>query len=354
MDIVLPVLDPGAVGAHTIALRDLLRELGHDSTVYGGEVRPELAHEGRLLVQRPQGSAGDVVIYQVAIGNDVGDLVHQLPGTLVLNHHNITPPSFFEPWEPHIAAGLQRGLLQLANLATHARMTIADSEFNAEECRAAGCQDVSVAPVLIDPTRTAPDPRTLARLRAEGGTRWLFVGRLTPNKCQHDVVTAFAAYRRAHDPEARLVLVGSPTPAAYGSAVADHAARLGVAGAVEISAATDAELAAHYQAADVFVCLSEHEGFCVPVLEAWHHGVPIVAYGEAAIPETLGGAGLALPSKASPAFVAAAAARVVEDGELRSRLVEAGRRRLRERFSIAVAQRAWAEALAPILPRPRR
>jgi glycosyltransferase involved in cell wall biosynthesis len=336
-------------------MRDLLRSLGHQSTVYGGEVRPELAHEGRLFADRPSGSPDDVTIYQVAIGNDVGDMVHDLPGSLVLNHHNITPPSFFEPWAPWIASGLQRGELQLANLARYAVMTLADSEFNAEECRAAGCQNVSVAPVLIDPDQGPPDAATLARLRSTPGSRWLFVGRVCPNKCQHDVITAFAAYRRAHDPEARLVLVGSPSPDEYGAAVRDHAARLGVADVVEITGpVTSAELVAHYLAADVFVCLSEHEGFCVPVLEAWHHGLPIVAFGEAAVPETIGGAGLLLPSKASPGFVAAAAARVVGDQPLRDRLVAAGRDRLRERFSPDVARRTMADALATILPPVRR
>jgi glycosyltransferase involved in cell wall biosynthesis len=355
VDIVLPVLDPGAIGTHTLALRDLLRSLGHDSTVYGGEVRDELAHEGELLAHRPHGSADDVTIYQVAIGNDVGDLVYQLPGTLVLNHHNITPPSFFEPWDVHIAAGLQRGVLQLANLATHAVMTLADSEFNAQECRDAGCKNVSVTPVLLEPDPAKADPATLARLRATPGSRWLFVGRVCPNKCQHDVITAFAAYKRAHDPDARLALVGVASPAAYGAAVIDHAARLGVADAVEITGfVTSSELVAHYEAADVFVGLSEHEGFCVPVLEAWHHGLPIVAFAEAAIPETLGGAGVLLPSKASPGFVAAAAARVVQDEALRARLAAAGRRRLAERFSPAVARRVMAEALTPVLPRVGR
>jgi len=355
VDIVLPVLDPGAVGAHSLALRDLLLHLGYESTVYGGELTDALAHEGRLLAQRPTGSSEDVTIYQLAIGSDVGDIVHQLPGRLVLNHHNITPPSYFEAWEPNIAVGLQRGNLQLANLATHAVMTLAVSEFNAAECRAAGCQDVAVAPVLFEPDLGPPDDATVARLSACPGSRWLFVGRLCPNKCQHDVVTAFAAYTRAYDAKARLVLVGGSTPASYGTAVAEHAARLGVAEQVEIAGSvTAAQLSAHYRAADVFVCLSEHEGFCVPVLEAWHHGLPVVAFAGAALPETIGGAGLLLPSKASPGYVAAAAARVIDDHALRVRLVAAGHRRLEEHFAPAVARRAMTDALLPVLPPVRR
>jgi glycosyltransferase involved in cell wall biosynthesis len=272
----------------------------------------------------------------------------------VVNHHNLTPPAFFDRWEPALAAGLARGEAQLASMAGRAELALAVSEFNAAGCRRAGYARVEVAPFLADfQALDHPDEAEVDRLTAgKGGTDWLFVGRLCPNKAQHDLVAAFSAFRRTRDPAARLFLVGGATPPSYGAAVHRLVADLGLEGSVVLTGPVPAPvLAAHYRTADVFVSLSEHEGFCVPILEAWHSALPVVALAAAAVPETVGGAGLLLPTKRSPAFSAAAVARVVGDAGLRRRLVEAGRARLAERFAPPVARaRTWS-ALRRVLER---
>jgi glycosyltransferase involved in cell wall biosynthesis len=162
----------------------------------------------------------------------------------------------------------------------------------------------------------------------------LFVGRLAPNKAQHDVVKALAAYRKFHDADARLVLVGGGTDDAYGRTLARFVHALGLDDAVVMAGSvTPEQLAGYYDTSDVFVVLSEHEGFCVPLLEAMHHRVPIVAYASSAVPETLADSGIVLTEK-NPCVVAAAVARVLGDEGLRKQLVEAGTRRL-QAFDLA-------------------
>jgi glycosyltransferase involved in cell wall biosynthesis len=162
----------------------------------------------------------------------------------------------------------------------------------------------------------------------------VFVGRLAPNKRQHMLVAALSVYRRWYEPTATLALVGGASSPVYETALRRYAAELGVADAVEFAGnVTDAERNAYYEEADVFVCVSAHEGFCVPILEAWHHRVPVVAYGATAVPETLGDAGLVLQS-ADAITVAAAVARVCGDDPLRAALQAAGAARLGE-FSLA-------------------
>ena len=157
----------------------------------------------------------------------------------------------------------------------------------------------------------------------------MFVGRLAPNKAQHDIVKALAAYRQFHDAGARLVLVGGGTDEPYGRALRRFVHALGLDDAVTFAGAASAEqLVAHYEAADVFVVCSEHEGFCVPLLEAWHFGLPVVAYAAAAVPETLGDAGILLGVK-DACTIAAAVHHVVTDDALRLHLVAAGTARLR-------------------------
>ena len=160
--------------------------------------------------------------------------------------------------------------------------------------------------------------------RTRRGAHWLFVGRISPNKCHHDVLAAFAVYRRHHDPGARLTLVGSPAIHSYWEALLALADDLGLGPSVTfLTRADDAELAACYEDADVFVCLSEHEGFCVPILEAMAHGTPVVAYAAAAVPDTVGRAGVLLSDK-DPALVASAVHRLLSDEGHRAKLTAAG------------------------------
>ena len=189
-----------------------------------------------------------------------------------------------------------------------------------------------MVPPFVDVATSDPQPATsrdLGAARDDRPTTWLFVGKLLPHKAAHDLVRALAAYRRAYDPRARLVLVGGHPVASYAKAVRDYARSLGLADAVVMMGAASADdLAFAYATADVFVCLSEHEGFCFPLLEAMSNGLPVVAFAAGAVPDTLGNAGILLRDKSGPS-VAAAAHRVVTDEALRARLVAEGHTRLR-------------------------
>jgi len=162
------------------------------------------------------------------------------------------------------------------------------------------------------------------RKAAEGGADLIFVGKVSPHKAPHDLVKMLAVVRRLYDPAARLHLVGSPLGETYAPALRAFVTELGLDDAVNFAGSvSEAELEAYLQAADVFVCASDHEGFCVPLAEAMGHGIPIVAYGVTAVPETVGDAGLLLPDK-SPLHFAAAVGRILSDDTLRRHLTAAG------------------------------
>jgi glycosyltransferase involved in cell wall biosynthesis len=186
------------------------------------------------------------------------------------------------------------------------------------------------------------------RAATAGGAGWLFVGRLSPNKCHQDLIKAFAVHRQVFDPKARLRLVGGSSSRIYEKALRKLAEGIGVDGAVDfVGEASDAVVGAHFRAADVYVSVSEHEGFGVPLLEAMHHRLPVVAFGAAAVPETIGGAGLCLESKA-PTTVATAVHRVLTDEPLRAALVAAGIERL-EAFDISRTRRRFADAVQAVV-----
>ena len=172
----------------------------------------------------------------------------------------------------------------------------------------------------------------------------LLATRLAPHKAQHDIVKAFAAYRRFHNPDAHLYLVGGGPEDSYAHTLRRFVHGLGLDDAVTLTGGVSpADLVAYYRAADVFVVCSEHEGFCVPLLEAMYHRVPIVAFAAGAVPETLGDAGLLLEVK-DPCTVAAAVDRVAGDAALRGQLVAAGTRRARE-FDISRTGPAFVDAV---------
>src|SRR5439155_17111000 len=227
-----------------------------------GAAHPYRSYGSRKRPARP----GDVLVYHMAIGSVVADFVRDRPEPLVMDHHNITPASYYALWAPGAAHGCNWGRAQLADMAMRCALGIGDSPFNEEELRRDGYAPTATAPILLDLDRLTSDVDAahLDRLLStKAGAEWLFVGRVSPNKRQDDVVKAFAAYRRMYDPQARLHLVGGSSADAYVEAIEGFAAEVGLREAVRLTGSvTPGQLEAHYRAADVFVCLSEHEGFC--------------------------------------------------------------------------------------------
>ena len=337
----VPTLEPGAVGAHTLTARDALRAAGHTSEIFASEIDPAWADRGGRLLRDARDRA-DVIVYQMAIGSVVADAVLAREEPIVVNHHNLTPMRYISGWQPVAAHGVVWGRGQLRELATRARLGVAVSSYNEHDLLEAGFSRTTVVPILLD-LRTLDVEPVPAPERNDAVT-WLFVGRLAPNKAQHDIVKAFAAYRRFHNADARLHLVGGGREDGYARTLQRFIHALGLDDAVTVAGAVSTSaLATYYRAADVFVVCSEHEGFCVPLLEAMHYGVPIVAYSAAAVPETLGDAGLLLDVK-DPCTVAAAVDRLIGEPALRQQLVDAGARRVRD-FDVSRTAPAFIEAV---------
>jgi glycosyltransferase involved in cell wall biosynthesis len=330
-------LEPGAVGSHTLLARTELRTAGHTSEIFTDLVHDTYSNEGARPLRDYRGDA-DVIVYQLAIGSPAADVVLARPEPIVLNYHTFTPPELLEPWDHDAANGAAWGRAQLNALAPRAALGMAVSEHNRAELDASGCARTTVVPILL-----ADAPAVLAEQSANS-TTWLFVGRLAPNKAQHDLIKALAAYRKVFDASARLVLVGGGTDSEYGQALARFAEAIDVADAVTFTGPVDtAQLAQFYERASVFVVASDHEGFCVPLVEAMRANVPIVAYGAAAIPETLGDAGLMLDTK-DPFTFATAVHRVSIDHSVRAQLEAAGAHRSHD-FDRAVVGPSFVAAV---------
>jgi glycosyltransferase involved in cell wall biosynthesis len=350
-----------AIGNHVVQLRRLLREAGFASEIFYEHIDPALTGEARAYRECPAGAdAGRLILYHASTHSGMNDWLIDAARSgqaVAVDYHNITPARYFSAWEPRAARSMELARAQLAELAPYLGTAVADSQYNATELEEFGVRGAVACPILLDldDYHRAPDPAVLDRLcsRAADGPLWLFVGRVAPNKCQHDVIAAFSVYHRLHAPGSRLALVGGVTSGRYQHSLERLAAGLGVDGAVDfVGSAPFPELLAYFAAADVFVCLSEHEGFCVPVIEAMELGVPVVAYSAAAVTETVAHAGLLLDDK-DPLAVAEAVHHLLDDPDLRRETVAAGRARAGE-FSFAATSARWRAEMERITTRSTR
>lgn len=351
IDQVLPSLvGRDAIGAHTINIQRALHARGIESTTYFSTSTPDVTGLGRPIIEVTTPVADRFVMYHASIGSPVYDVVAHLDDPIVVDYHNITPARLLERWEPAVGHELSLGRRQLAELAGSCVLGLADSAYNRAELVDLGYSPTAVAPLLIDMRQALeePDARLLEQLEeakaASGGPSLLYVGKISPHKAPHDLVSMLSAYREIYGPGATLTIVGSPIGDRYVEALRSYVADLGLEDAVRFAGSLSAaELESHWRAADAFVTASDHEGFCVPLVEAMGHGVPVVAFAAAAVPETVADAGLLLPSK-KPIPFAAAVHRVVEDGDLRRQLVDAGTARL-DAYDLEAATEGFMDAL---------
>lgn len=326
-----------AVTTQTFAFRALFAAWGWGGRDVAAEIDPRVGSKIAPLRSLDAG-AGDVLLIHYSAYAPKLRAVLELPNRKLLISHNITPARWFWDHDPQAAVVCALGRKQLPEFAAACDVVAGVSLYNAREM---GSE--TVIPILFDPRDLGepgpepPDPPTI-----------LFVGRLAPHKRQDAVMRAFELYRRRHAPDARLVLVGAPVNWAYDAAMRAVAEELSP-GAITIeSGLTPAQLAQRYRSAHAFLCLSEHEGFCIPLLEAFHFGVPVVARPVGGVPEVAGDAALLLAGEDGESVVAELLALVTTDAPLRATLRERAAKRVAAYAPepTARALRAAVESLA--------
>jgi glycosyltransferase involved in cell wall biosynthesis len=308
-----------AIGNEALAIQRHLRAAGHESDIFAEMVHPRVAHLARPLWEYREVSSPDTVcIYHFSIGSAAGRLVHSAPDRLVVIYHNITPAHFFLGFHPHLAGLCYHGRRELETFAARTELALGDSEFNRRELEAAGFAHTGVLPIVLDLSLYDRRPSAVVRrLYDDGRTNVLFVGRIIPNKRIDDLVRAFAVFQRRVRPHSRLLLVGDHRGfERYYDRLVGLVRELRLSEVVLTGHVDDDELYAYYRSADVFLCLSEHEGFCVPLQEAMHFGLPVAAYEAGAVRETLHGGGLLLQDR-SPELVAEVLGMLTQGGPLR-------------------------------------
>jgi L-malate glycosyltransferase len=290
-----------AIGNEVLGINRALRGAGYASEIIVETADPrleDLTVDYRDIVSDI--GPDDLLIHHFSLGSKASRTAYALPARMVLIYHNITPPEYFLGVHEQLVRQCYHGRRELTGYRTRCELALGDSEFNRQELESLGFDPTGVLHVVPDFSHldVTPDPRVLDAYDDE----WinvLFVGRLIPNKRPDDVIRFFQAFKQGR-PKSRLILAGS-----YGgfdkylAQLHAYIAALGVKDVHILGQVTNEALTALYDCADLFLCASEHEGFCVPLVEAFYKRVPVLAYAATAVPATMDGGGVLYSSKSA-------------------------------------------------------
>ncbi len=304
-----------AIGHEVLGIQRVLRAAGYESEIFVETADPRLEDQTSDYREMVGGVAPeDLLIHHFSIGSRASRTAYALPGRMMLVYHNITPPEYFIGVHKDLVKICFRGRRELMAYIDRASLALGDSEYNRKELEALGFATTGVLPVVPDFSHLdAPPDRMQAAGFDDEWTNILFVGRVIPNKKFEDLIRAFHAYRSRHNPRSRLLLVGSYSGfERYLAMLQSLIARLDTPDVHFLGHVSNEELTAFYEVADVFLCASEHEGFCVPIVEAFFKRIPVVAYAATAVPATMDGGGVLFDSK-DPHDIARLIDAVVDD-----------------------------------------
>ncbi|MBM3781529.1 MAG: glycosyltransferase family 4 protein [Acidobacteria bacterium] len=314
-----------AIGNEVLGIRRVLQAAGYESEIFCETADSRLESLTVDYRDLPDASHPDhILLHHFSLGSKASRIAYALPDRMALIYHNITPPEYFIDVHPPLVELCYLGRRELGLYARRCDLGLGDSDYNRQELEALGFPRTDVLPVVPDFSHldSAPDVMQASSFD-DGWVNVMFVGRVIPNKKIEDVIRFFHAYKTYFNPRSRLLLVGAHSGfERYLSMLLSMTASLGVCDVHFLGHVSNAELVAYYELADVFLCASEHEGFCVPLVESFHMGVPVLAYAATAIPSTMDGAGVLYTDK-DPMRVAALIDQIASNDALASRIVDA-------------------------------
>ncbi len=327
----LSVFDPADAQGHmALRLRDIFSRWGYNSEIFTGINSPGIEIKAQLAEDLPEdNNPNNILLYHASINSDVGEIFRRSNWRQVLIYHNITPADYFLGYDLFTYLECLKGRRELGKFIPTCDLALADSTFNADELKSLGFPRVELLPFPFDQSRlNGPvDSAIIRRYGEENRPTILFVGRLAPNKKQEDILSAFYYFQTVYQPGARLVLVGPDNIPEYSDFLRQRIKELGLKDVSITGKVSPEELRAYYRSADIFLCLSEHEGFCVPLLESLYYHIPVVAYAAGAIPETLNGSGVLIHRK-NPLQIATLLNHILTDPDLRAKLIRSQDQRL--------------------------
>jgi glycosyltransferase involved in cell wall biosynthesis len=313
-----------AIGHEVLGIQRVLRGAGYQSEIFVETADHRLEPQTRDYRELVDFSHRDnLLLHHFSLGSKASRTAYALPDRMALIYHNITPPEYFVGVHRTLARQTFRGRRELRAYADRCDLAMGDSEFNRQDLEALGFPHTAVLPVVPDFSHLDREPNWLvARDFDDEWTNVVFVGRIIANKKIEDLISWFHTYHTIFNPRSRLLLVGAQSGfERYLSSLHQLVGRLDASHVHFVGHVSDEELVAFYEIADLFLCASEHEGFCVPIVEAFYKQVPVLAYAATAIPSTMDGAGVLFEDR-DPIQVAALMDEIISNADLQDQIVD--------------------------------
>lgn len=313
-----------AIGNEVLGIQRVLRAAGFESDIFvetAERILEPLTRDYRELVDASH--PDNLLLHHFSIGSKASRTAFALPDRMGLIYHNITPPEYFAGVHRKLARQCFRGRRELQAYIDRCDLAMADSEFNRQDLEHLGFKQTAVLPVVPDFSHLdRPSNPFIARQYDDDWTNILFVGRVISNKKIENLIQIFHAYQTRHNPKSRLLIVGAFSMfERYLASLYHQIAELNLTDVHFAGHVSNEELVAYYDIADLYLCASEHEGFCVPLVEAFYEEIPVVAFAATAVPATMDGGGV-LYTDRDPDFVASLIDTVVSDARLQERILE--------------------------------
>ncbi len=330
----LPTLAYGdAVSNDTIALKQAICELGYKTAIYAENIDPRLPKGVAYSINKiPVMDSNDIIIYHLSTGTDLNYKIVEYKCKKIIIYHNITPPEYFRGYSNEAFLLSTEGLKATKYLADKVDYCLSDSFYNKKILLDMNYKcSIDVLPILIpfEDYRKTPNKKIIEAYN-NSAINIIFTGRIAPNKKHEDIVNSFYYYKNYVNPNSRLFLIGSYLGTEkYYQKLKSYVAALRLSDVIFTGHIDFDEIIAYYKIADVFLCMSEHEGFCVPLVEAMYHNVPIIAYDSSAIADTLGGSGILLQGK-NPMMISEMINKLINDTNLRKTVVMNQKKRLND------------------------
>lgn len=333
-----------AISNDILALDKIIKKRGNETQIYSQEIDSRISKNLVKSFNELSVNKEDLILFHVGCASNLTQWIKNVECKKILIYHNITPPEFFEGYNPKAQKTCLAGIQQIADLKDCFDMALVCSDFSKNDLIKMGYScPVKILPILIpfDDYKKEPSKEFIKKFD-DDFTNIIFVGRIVPNKKYEDIIRAFDLYQKKYNLKSRLFITGNPDSApSYDLELKAYVRKLGTRNVVFTGHTKFNEILAVYNLADLFLCMSEHEGFCVPLVEAMFFNIPIVAYSSSAVPDTLNGSGFLIEEK-NPELTAGIINKIITDKNLKNLILKNQQERLNDFSQEKVENSFWS------------
>jgi glycosyltransferase involved in cell wall biosynthesis len=325
----LPTISPrDAIGNEVLEIKKILTNWGYPSGIYAENIHPTLKAK-KFPEYSKNASKDNIALFHFSIGSDISYYVKKLPDKKIIRYHGITPPQYMTGTNQYLLELLRQGREQLLSFPSVTQLALANSRYTEIELHEMKFSNTAILPLILNFEVYKKFNKDILLKYDDDYVNIIFTGRIIPQKRQDDLIKIFYYYQKIN-PKSRLILIGNADNfKRYYTSLLNLIKRLQINNVIFTGSVSTEDLVAYYKLADIFLCMSEWESFCVPLVESMYFNVPIIAYNATAIPQTLGDGGF-LINKKNYLEIAELINILIEDRTLREIIIKKQKKRLNE------------------------